>query len=109
MARWSARLPRVRCVGRIVSNKSDGQHNREDNLMPTPEIPDRSTVPALLRAALAGDEEGAAAIVDSCEHLPLVFAVAAWANMMHGGADFASVQEYDAYLAGVQRAMREAP
>jgi len=75
--------------------------------MTTSEIPDRSTVPALLRAALANDEEGAAAIVDTCEPLPLVFALAAWANTMHGGADFASVPDYDAYLAEVQRAMRE--
>jgi hypothetical protein len=72
------------------------------------EWPDQGTVPALLRAALAGDEQGAATLVDTTEHLPLVFALVAWANVMHGGADFESVEEYDAYLARVQREMREA-
>ena len=77
--------------------------------MTTPEIPDRSTVPALLRASLAGDEQGAAAIVDTSEPLPLIFALVAWCELMRGGGDFATPQEYDAYLAEVQRAMRESP
>jgi len=71
------------------------------------EVPDTSTVPALLRAALAGDEAGAAVIVDTTAPLPLIFALAAWCNTMHGGADFDDVESYDAYLAGVQRAMRD--
>ncbi len=68
-------------------------------------MPDMPTVPALLRAALAGDEEGAAAIVETTDLVPLVFALAAWANTMLGGGDFAGRDEYDAYLAGVQQAM----
>ena len=71
----------------------------------TSEWPDQGTVPALLRAALAGDEVGAAALVDTTDHLPLVFALAAWANVMRGGGDFETVEEYDAYLAEVQRRM----
>jgi hypothetical protein len=70
-----------------------------------PGLPDVATVPALLRAALAGDEEGAAAIAATTDLAALVFALAAWANVMHGGADFGDPAEYDAYLAGVQRMM----
>jgi hypothetical protein len=73
------------------------------------EVPDRSTVPALLRAALAGDEVGARVIVETTDAMPLIFALAAWANTMRGAADFASVQEYDAYLGEVQRRMAEEP
>jgi hypothetical protein len=73
------------------------------------EIPDRSTVPALIRATLIGDNEGAAAIVDSSEPLPLIFALCAWVNQMHGGADFPSVEEYGDYLDRVVREMRDSP
>jgi hypothetical protein len=70
-----------------------------------PGLPDVATVPALLRAALAGDEEGAAAIAATTDHASLVFALAAWANVMRGGGDFAGPGEYDDYLAVVQRMM----
>jgi len=70
-------------------------------------LPDRAAVPALLRAALAGDEEGARVIVDGEEDLrPLVFALVAWCTTMHGGKDFSSVEECDDYLARVLAAMR---
>jgi hypothetical protein len=52
---------------------------------------DPSTVFALLRACLAGDEAGAAAIVDTADPLQLIFALAAWANNIgmgqYGGQD----------------------
>jgi hypothetical protein len=78
---------------------------RTKKIMTSAEFPDRSTVPALLRAALAGDEAGAAVIVETTDLLRLVFALAAWCNVMHGGADFESIADYDAYLARVQREM----
>jgi hypothetical protein len=68
-------------------------------------LPDLPTVPALLRAALAGDEEGAAAIVATTDRLSLIFALAAWINVMRGGADFGETARYDEYLAMVQREM----
>jgi hypothetical protein len=52
---------------------------------------------------------GAAVIVDTTDRLRLVFALAAWCNTMHGGADFDDVESYDAYLAEVQREMRDRP
>jgi hypothetical protein len=51
--------------------------------------PDPATVPALLRAALAGDEDAARVIVDRTGRLRLIFAVVAWADTMRAGADFA--------------------
>jgi hypothetical protein len=72
-------------------------------------LPDRSTVPALLRASLRDDEAGARVLVDTNDAVPLIFALVAWATVMRGGADFASVEEFDAYLAEVQRRMAEEP
>jgi hypothetical protein len=47
---------------------------------PHPLDVDPSTVFALLRACLAGDEAGAAAIIDTTDPVALVLALAAWAN-----------------------------
>lgn len=68
-------------------------------------MPGTSTSVTLLLACLAGEEWGAAAIVESCNPVALCFALAAWCNTMHGRADFASVAEYEAYLRRVQAAM----
>jgi hypothetical protein len=54
---------------------SHAQRLRATNLIP----PDRAKF-ALLCAALAADEAGAAAIVDPTDLLALVFALAAWCN-----------------------------
>lgn len=68
-------------------------------------VPDLSTVPALLRAALAGDNAGTAVLVDTTDRPALIMALAAWCNVMRGGADFGSPEDYDNYLAAVQREM----
>jgi hypothetical protein len=57
-----------------------------------------STVFALLRACLAGDEEGARAIVSSADPLALVFALAAWANEV-GIGQYGSAEAWDRQLA----------
>ncbi|MCC9705545.1 hypothetical protein E4N62_09880 [Streptomyces sp. MNU76] len=64
-----------------------------------------ATVPALLRACLAGDETGAAVIVDNSDPLMLIFAIAAWANEYGISTKNGSVENWDAALAEVQRQM----
>ncbi|MCX4904599.1 hypothetical protein [Streptomyces sp. NBC_00878] len=67
--------------------------------------PEPATVPALLRACLTGDEAGAAVIVDNSDPLPLIFALAAWANEYGISTKNGSVENWDAALAEVQRQM----
>jgi hypothetical protein len=69
-------------------------------------LPDVQAVPAFLRACLAGDEAGAAAIVHTLDPLPLLFAVAAWANV-RGVAVAGSVESYDTELSAVLAAMND--
>jgi hypothetical protein len=64
------------------------------------------TVPALLRAALTGDEAGVFVLLADRDPLPVIFALMAWASQMRGGGDFGSPAEWDDYLEQVQRAMR---
>lgn len=64
-----------------------------------------ATVPALLRACLAGDETGAAVIVDNSEPLALVFALAAWANEYGISTKNGSPASWDSALAETQRQM----
>ncbi len=64
-----------------------------------------ATVPALLRACLAGDETGAAVIVDNSDPLTLIFALAAWANEYGISTKNGSVASWDESLAEVQRQM----
>jgi hypothetical protein len=64
-----------------------------------------STVFALLRACLAGDEAGAAAIVDTCDPLQLVFALAAWSNQI-GEGQYGSREAWDRQL---EAFLREGP
>jgi hypothetical protein len=64
-----------------------------------------STVFALLRACLAGDEAGAAAIVGTADPLPLVFALAAWANEV-GVGQYGGREAWDAQL---EAFLREGP
>lgn len=62
-------------------------------------------VPALPRACLAGDETGVGVIVDNCDSLALVFAVAAWANEYGISTKDGSAVAWDAALTEVQRRM----
>jgi hypothetical protein len=64
-----------------------------------------STVFALLRACLAGDEEGAAAIVETADPMPLIFALAAWSNQI-GIGQYGSEANWDHQLATF---LREGP
>ncbi len=64
-----------------------------------------STVFALLRACLAGDEAGAAAIVDTTDAVQLVFALANWANQI-GEGQYGSPEAWDQQL---QVFLREGP
>jgi hypothetical protein len=66
---------------------------------------DVPTVPALLRAALAGDEAGVDAIVHTTHPLALIMLLVSWCNTMRGRADFGTDAEFDDYLGAVQRRM----
>jgi hypothetical protein len=70
-----------------------------------PRLPDIRDVPALLLTALRGDETGARVLVEASDPIAMVFAVAAWANNMHGRADFDDEAAYIAYIEQVAAAM----
>jgi hypothetical protein len=62
-------------------------------------------VPALLRACLAGDAAGVAAIVDNTDPLSLLFGLAAWSNEYGIATKGGSVENWDVSLAEIQRQM----
>lgn len=64
-----------------------------------------AAIPAFLRACLAGDETGAAVIVDNSDPIELIFALAAWANAYGISTKNDSPVIWDAALAEVQRQM----
>jgi hypothetical protein len=57
-----------------------------------------STVFALLRACLAGDEQGAASILSTTNPFALALALAAWSNQF-GTTQFGSAEAWDRQLA----------
>lgn len=66
---------------------------------------DPAAVPALLRAALAGDAEGARVILDGCDPLEMVFALCAFTNQQCIAYMDGDRERWDVALAEVQRQM----
>ena len=66
---------------------------------------DPATVPALLRACLAGDETGAAVIVDNCDPIALIFALCGFINQQCTAYMGGDRGRWDAALAEIQRQM----
>jgi hypothetical protein len=58
---------------------------------------DERTVFALLRACLAGDHQGVAAICETAEPFALIMALAAWSNEI-GRGQYGSLEAWDRQL-----------
>lgn len=54
---------------------------------------------------LAGDTEGAWAVLGDLGAAPFLLALTSWCNTMRGAGDFPDLASYDAYLGEVQAAM----